>query len=98
MRHLYLLIGLTTQAESSHRIVLDNQLAFLQASYLRLDFLEVLARKVLERRERQRLLNRVEDASSIHIKEVEPRGIGRVRELTLIVEEQEVDRIRSLRG
>ena len=48
MRHLYLFIGLATQAKGSYRVVLDNQLTFLQARYRRLNLLEVLARNTEE--------------------------------------------------
>lgn len=44
MRHLYFLIRFTAQTKGSHRMILDNQLAFLQNSYRRLDFLEVFIR------------------------------------------------------
>ena len=48
MRHLYFLIRFTAQTKGSHRMILDNQLAFLQTSYRRLDFLEIFTRHTKE--------------------------------------------------
>lgn len=49
--------------------------------------------EILERIDRERLLDRVKDGCAVNVKLCEPRIIGRVREFSLVVEEEEVDRI-----
>ena len=101
MRHLYFLIRFTTQTKGSHRMILDNQLAFLQTSYRRLDFLEIFTRhskEILDDTVRNRLLLHNERILRIGI-EIEERRIQAEQEAAAkaeaerIAAEQEAARI-----
>ena len=65
----------------------------LRQAGIQVDFIDRSASKVLERSKRQRFLHRIQDGRGIGLKLRQPIGMGRIRELPLVIEQEKVDRI-----